>query len=252
MISVVTCYKSPSQQSLQESNVAKTIGIDHEYLAVDGRAPDTNFAAACNGAVLRAKGDIVVFIEHDCYCMNERWGAALAAKFSADPALGIAGIAGTQYLFADKYSWTAAGKPYVKGRIVYHLENDDFFAAVFSADTTDSPVVACDGCFMAVRRELFDAIRFDEATYHGQHFYDLDFCLQARGKASIIVTNAVTIKRRLQPLFDEAWHAAGAAFLQKNRLLLPATCAASAPDPARCIPSSVVDLKGKISTSTIC
>ncbi len=252
MISVVTCYKSPMQQTLQERNIAKTVGMKHEYLALDGTAPSTNFAAAYNQAALHARGDLIVFLEHDCFFMNERWGGSLSAKFAADPKLGIAGVAGTQYLFADKCSWTAAGKPYVKGRIVYHLQNDDFFATVFSTEKADSPVVACDGCFMAVRKDLFSRCRFDDTTFSGQYFYDLDFCLQARGSATIIVTNGVTIKRRVQPLFDEEWRAAGEAFLRKNQALLPASCIDSVPDPARLTASSVVDLKGKISSSTIC
>jgi glycosyltransferase involved in cell wall biosynthesis len=252
MISIVTCYKNWTQQVLQERNIAKTVGMEHEYLALDGSASSANFAAAYNQAVSRARGDLIVFIEHDCFFMNERWGRVLSAKFADNPALGIAGVAGTQYLYADKYSWTAAGRPYVKGRIVYHLQNDDFFAAVFSTEKVDSPVVACDGCIMAVRRDLFPVCRFDEQTFSGQYFYDLDFCLQARRSVTIIVTNEVTIKRRFQPSFNEQWRAAGEAFLRKNQALLPASCVDSVPDPEHFIASSVVNLKGKTSSATIC
>jgi hypothetical protein len=252
MISIVTCYKNRTQQALQERNIAKTVGIEHEYLSIDGSVPSANFAAAYNEAVTRTRGDPIVFIEHDCFFMNERWGRALSAKFAADQALGIAGVAGTQYLFADKCSWTAAGRPYVKGRIVYHLQNDDFFATVFSTEKVDSPVVVCDGCFMAVRRDLFSRCRFDEQTFSGQYFYNLDFCLQARGYATIVVTNEVTIKRRVQPLYDEQWRLAGEAFLRKNQAVLPASCIDLIPDPAHIIASSVVNLKGKISSATIC
>jgi hypothetical protein len=252
MISVVTCYKSRTSIALQERNIAKTIGADYEYLALDGSAPATNFAAAYNDAAQRARGGLIVFIEHDCFIMNELWGASLSAKFAADPGLGIAGVAGTQYLYADKFSWTAAGKPYIKGRIVYHLENDDFFASVYSTEKNDCPVVACDGCFMAVRKELFTRLRFDEKIFTGRYFHDLDFCLQARPRSRVIVTGEVTVKRRLQPSFDEQWRAAGEAFLRKNRDVLPASCADSTPDPDHFVSSSVVDLKGRVSSTTIC
>ncbi len=252
MISIVTCCKSPTQQTLQEQNAAKTVGTEHEIIAIDGSSPTVNVAAAYNRAALAAKGDLVVFIADDCYLMNELWGTALSAKFSAAPELGIAGVAGTQYFFADKSSWTAAGRPYVKGRIVYHPENDELFAVVFSADRQDTPVVACDGCFMAVRKSLFDKCLFDEETFPGRHFYDLDFCLRAARRALVIVTSDVTVSKRHQPVFDKEWREAGEEFLRKNREILPASCADSVPDPEHFVPSVVVDLKGKVSARIIC
>ena len=252
MISVVTCYKSRTQQSLQEQNVAKTVGTEHEVIAIDGSAPAVNVAAAYNRAALAARGNLVVFIADDCFFMNELWGKALIAKFSADQGLGIAGIAGTQYLFADRSSWTAAGRPYVKGRILYHPENDEFFAVVFSADRHDTPVVVCDGCFMAVRKSLFDEYRFDEETFLGRYFYDLEFCLKVRSSASVIVTSEVTVSKRHQPVFDKGWREAGEEFLRKNWAILPASCADSVPDPGKIVPSAVVDLKGKASSRIIC
>ena len=252
MISVITCCLNPTHHSIQELNIAKTIGTEHEYIVVDGSQDPPRYAAGYNGAAAGARGDILVFIDHDCYCMNVNWGAALEAKFAADPALGVAGVAGTQYLFADKYSWTAAGRPFVKGRIVYHLQNDDFFATVFSAEKGDAEVVACDGCFMAIQGDLFAKFGFDETTFIGAHFFDIDFCLQARSAARVIVTSDVTVKRRTQPVFGAHWREAGEVFLRKNKHLLPASCAPAAPDPAHIKPSAVIDLKDKATKTTIC
>ncbi|MGA2508427.1 MAG: glycosyltransferase [Chitinispirillaceae bacterium] len=252
MISVITYCRHPESNSVQERNVAKTIGTEYEYLVIDGSKGPLRYAAAYNWAVTQAKGDIVVFLADDGYFMSMNWGQAVAAKFAQDPALGVIGIAGTQYFFADKYSWTAAGRPFVKGRIVYHLQNGDFFAAIFSNEKGDFEVVACDGCFMAVRAELFKSLRFDEQTFGGPHFYDLDFCLQVRNSARIIVTSHITVKKRSHPDYDEEWNAAGRLFLQKHSQSLPASCVEAVPDPAHIVSSHMVDLKGKASPETIC
>jgi glycosyltransferase involved in cell wall biosynthesis len=252
MISVITYCRHLESNSVQERNVAKTIGTGYEYLVIDASKGPLRFAAAYNWAVTQAKGDIVVFIADDGYFMNMNWGQALAAKFGQDPSLGVAGVAGTQYLFADKYSWTAAGRPFVKGRIVYHLQNGDFFAAVFSNEKGDFEVVACDGCFLAVRTALFKSFRFDEQTFGGSHFYDLDFCLQVRSTAKIIVTGDVTVKKMSQTVYEDEWNEAGKAFLHKHQKGLPASCAATIPDPAHIVSSHMVDLKGKASPETFC
>jgi hypothetical protein len=253
MISVISICRSSLPAPIQARNIAKTVGAAHEYLVFDGSKGPVNFAARYNGALARASGDIIVFFAADAYSMQMNWGPRLEAKFAADPALGIVGVAGAQYLFADKCSWTAAGRPFIKGRIVYHLQNGDFFAAVFSQEKGDFPVLACDGCCLAVRTSLFNALRFDEATFTGEHFWDLDFCLQAYlQQHRIIVSTELVVKRMAQPPFDGEWQGAGARFLSKYQNVLPLACVPGAPDPARIVPSSMVNLKGKASMETIC
>jgi hypothetical protein len=253
MISVITICRSALPAPIQKSNIAKTVGAAHEYLVFDGSKGTPNFAAGYNGALSYARGSIIVFLADDVYSMQMNWGPRLEAKFAADPSLGIIGVAGTQYLYADKCSWTAAGRPFIKGRFVYHLQNGDFFAAVFSQEKGDFPVVACDGCFFAVRASLFNTIKFDSSIFTGEHFWDLDFCLQAcLQQQRILVSTDLVVKRMAQPPFDAVWQEAGTRFLNKYRQVLPFACVQNAPDPATIIPSSMVNLKGKASMETIC
>ena len=252
MISIITYCHKPMPQSIQERNVAKTIGTDYEYLVIDGSKGDNRFAAAYNWAVAQAKGDIVVFILDDLYFMNMNWGKTLITKFSKDPTVGVIGVAGTQFLYANKYSLTAAGRPFIKGRVVYHLQNGDFFAVVFSPEKGDAEVVVCDGCCMAVRKELLQKVPFDNDLFSGAHFYDLDFCLRARQHAKIITTSDLLVKRMSQPLFDASWHASGKLFLEKHIDILPASCVDSVPPQDNPASTQMVNLKGKTSPVTIC
>ena len=36
MISVITCWAKPAEETIQERNIAKTIGVDHQFIMVDG------------------------------------------------------------------------------------------------------------------------------------------------------------------------------------------------------------------------
>lgn len=251
MISVITCWKNPAAQTIQERNIAKTIGVDHQYIMIDG-STGIGLAEAYNQGLQHSKGDIVVFIPEDVLFMKQGWGKVLEAKFAADPWLGLVGVAGTQYLFADKCSWTAAGRPFIKGRVVHHLENGDFFAVVFSNENGDFPVVACDGVFMAVKSEVFNMAKFDEDCFKENYFYDLDFCMQINRNYRLIVTTDVVIKRRNMNSFDKVWNSYGQQFIAKYQQNLPVNCSEKIPDPQNFSSSQVVDLKGKVPMETIC
>jgi len=252
MITVISYCRHPMPQSVQEKNVAKTAGAEIDYRMIDGSGGPLQCAAAYNWALGQAAGDCIVFLADDCYFMSMNWAQALEAKFVGDPTLGIIGLAGTQYLFRDKYSWTAAGRPFVKGRIVYHLQNNDFFAVAFSTEKGDVDVVACDGCMLAVRADVARQVLFDDAMFTGEHFWDLDFCLRCRAFARAIVTSDITVKRREQPAYGKEWHEDGQRFLYKHASVLPAWCAEYADTPLPGPAAQIVNLQGKYSAETIC
>jgi cellulose synthase/poly-beta-1,6-N-acetylglucosamine synthase-like glycosyltransferase len=250
MISVITCCRHPLPQSIQEKNIARTIGVAYEYLPIDGSNHASN-AALLNYGISLAKGDLIVFIADDAYSMKYNWGAALEQKFT-DPHIACVGVAGTQYLFSNTPSLTAPGRPFIKGRIVYHLQNGDLFAVVNSQENGDFEVVACDGVFMAVRRPVLKHAWFDQDTFDGEHLFDIDLCMQLRKCGKIIITTDIVIKRRSQPVFDTVWHDYSTRFLEKWSVELPASCVSAVPDPHHIISSQCVDLRGKVPAETIC
>jgi hypothetical protein len=250
MISVITCTTKYTAGDLQERNVAKTVGTEHEYIAIDG-SNGIGLAGAYNYAISQVRGDICVFIPDDVYFMKMNWGTILRNKFT-DQSIGMIGVAGTQYLFHDKCSLTAAGRPFIKGRIVQHLENGDFFAVVYSQENGDFDVVACEGAFMAIPTELFQYVRFDDVSFDGMYFYDMDMSMQMRRGRRVVVTTDIVVKKRTQAKFDKAWQHYGQIFLQKYAQELPASCTNLVPDPNNFISSNCVNLKGKAPMETIC
>ncbi|HEX2957984.1 MAG TPA: glycosyltransferase [Chitinispirillaceae bacterium] len=250
MISVITCAAKDAAGSIQERNIAKTVGTEHEYIVIDGSS-GIGLAGAYNYAISQVRGDICVFIPDDAYFMKMNWGTILRNKFT-DQSIGMIGVAGTQYLFNDRCSLTAAGRPFIKGRIVQHLENGDFFAVVYSQENGDSDVVACEGVFMAIPTELFQYVRFDDASFDGMYFHDMDMSMQIRRGRRIVVTTDIVVKKRSQTKFDKVWQHYGQIFLQKYAQELPASCTGLVPDPNNFVSSNCVDLKGKAPMETIC
>ena len=141
MISTIVCSRQNPSWTIHERNIARTAGISYEYLRIDNRDGRLGICAAYNLGVAKSKGDILVFVHEDVFFMECGWGKVLENKFAADPALGLLGVAGTQYLFADKMSWTAAGRPFLRGRVVHELNaGNEFFMTAFSLDKDDADI----------------------------------------------------------------------------------------------------------------
>jgi len=246
MISVIVCCRQPESWDFHTRNVAKTIGCEYEYIRVDNTQNQYGICAAYNEGVKRAKGDICVFVHEDCFFMEVGWGNVLNAKFTEDTNLGLVGVAGTQYLFPDSPAWISAGMPFIRGRVIHEINNGKMFVlTVFSWDKRDAEVVAVDGLFFAIPTNLFDTIRFDENTFPGFHFYDLDICMQVRKTHKLMVTWDILLKHFSGGNMNQVWLEFGNKFLDKYKNQLPAFCTNDTPDPAKYKGCQSFDLHGK-------
>lgn len=252
MISVIVCSRlGSSSGALHERNARKTALNGIEYVLVDNSDGRHGICSAYNAGVEKSSGEILVFMHEDVFFMEPAWDKQLALKFS-DSSIGLVGVAGTQYLFPNPPGWVVAGRPFIKGKVVHETKGGaNFHLTVFSWDKTDSDVVAVDGLFFAIRRELFSRVSFDERTFDGFHFYDLDICMQIRASHRLIVTPDILLKHQSGGAFNALWHDYAARFVNKYRAQLPATCATGIPDLSNRVPFENFDLRGKVSQTTI-
>lgn len=252
LISVIVCSRREPSFDLHERNVRKTVGnVGVEYIRIDNRDNYYGICEAYNEGVKRAKGKILVFMHEDVFFMEGGWGEKLIDKFR-DSSIGLVGVAGTEYLFADKPSWVTAGRPFIKGKVIHELDNGErYFLTVYSWDNSDAEVVAVDGLFFAIRKELFDRIKFDGENFDGFHFYDLDICMQVRKTHKCIVTNDIIVKHTSGGSFDGVWQKYAQRFVEKYKKELPASCTSAIPDLSKRVGFENFDLKGKVPQVTI-
>ncbi len=251
-ITAIVCSREKPSNDLHERNLRKTIGRTRlEYIRIDNRNNVFSLSAAYNEGVRRAKGEIVLFMHEDAFFMEGEWGERLIRKFS-DPTVGITGVAGTEYLFADNPGWVAAGRPFIHGHVIHELDGGKIYdLTVFSWDKEDRDVVAVDGLMFAARKDLFASVRFDEATFDGFHFYDLDICMQVRRTHRCIVTWDLLVKHQSGGSFDDAWKMYASRFLNKYAGELPASCVSTVPDRENRIGFENFDLRGKAPQVTV-
>lgn len=251
-VSVIVCSRNTNPQSIHKMNVLKTSGINNiEYILIDNATNLYSLSAAYNEGVRRAKGDFLLFMHDDVFFAEGDWAAKLIRKFD-DSSVGLVGVAGTSYLFADNPGWVAAGRPFIHGQVIHELDNGNIFnLTVFSWEKEDQDVVAVDGLLFAIRQSLFNNIAFDETVFDGFHFYDIDICMQVRKYARCIVTRDILVKHQSGGSFDGQWKQYAIRFLQKYHTMLPASCTEDVPDRSNRINFENFDIKGRAPQDTI-
>lgn len=251
MISCIVCSRRGPAWDYHRRNVDKTVGAACEYVQIDNSDSARGICAAYNEGADRSRGEVLVFVHEDVFFMEPGWGRALGRLF-ADRSVGLVGVAGTQYLFADDLRWHVAGPPFTRGRVVHELDQGQTrILTVFCWDKSDAEVVAVDGLFFAIRRELFGGIRFDQELFDGFHFYDLDISMQVRRTHRCVVTWDILLKHLSAGRHDPSWFAAAERFRGKYAAELPATCALSAPDRSRLSKPYNYDIRDRVQQATI-
>ena len=110
----------------------------------------------------------------------------------------VIGVAGTTECKLEQPAlWHIMGGGFQGGKLhgaVAHINDDKKYMTAFGA--YPHRAVLIDGVFMAIKKEVFSSVRFDEENPAGFHFYDLSYSLEAHkqgfkvGVGDITVTHA--------------------------------------------------------------
>jgi len=232
MLSIIVCSQNDPDWNLHKKHVAATIGVDHEYIRLENHIGQyRGMCAAYNAGVEKASGDILVFMHEDAGLSKLGWGNVITHKFD-DSRVGIVGVIGARRLLKDNLRWDASGA--VKGRVAKG-EPEHWHSFLYDAQgidvlreqelqlrELDSSVMVIDGLFFAVRKSLFHNVKFDDKTFDGYHFYDLDICMQARKarKHVIVTTDLLVAHFSVDHDWGSDWQIYADRFLEKWNLYI--------------------------------
>ena len=202
-ISVVVCSASPENLAIHKHHIGETIGAPWEYIGINNSDMNHSLARAYNDGGEQAKGEVIIFVHDDVFFATKNWGKILLSKFEASAETGLIGVAGTAYFQSIHPFWVASKAPFIHGRVIHHT--NQLRISRYSAQEWDQPVVAIDGLMMAVRRKVFERHPFDQKTFDGFHFYDLDFSLRVSETSNVIVTQDILVKHLSGGKFDDVW-----------------------------------------------
>ena len=178
MISIIICSRHPDISASLRENIKETIGVEYEIIAVDNSNNEYSIFSAYNKGFSQSQFPCLCFLHEDVLFRTKNWGINLVRHLAGENT-GIVGVAGGKIMTKVPASWAVGGRCI---HIIQHLKNKKATLAEVKDPPNFAgnrlPVVLLDGVFLAMRKDLFDVVRFDE-TIPGFHGYDFDISAQA-------------------------------------------------------------------------
>lgn len=175
MLSIVVCSTKPQLLRAFEKNVAATIGVPYELIAVDNSANKYSIFQAYNIGLDKAQYPLVAFIHEDVAFLKNDWGKYVVQLFSKNEKLGLLGICGAGYKTKAPSNWWANPSEDFNYQYIFHQKEGKYIANIWGWGNeppaiTEKKVVAIDGVLMVLRKAV--NVRFNEQL-QGFHNYDI-------------------------------------------------------------------------------
>jgi GT2 family glycosyltransferase len=212
MISIIICSKNSDISEQLKSNIEATIGVRYELIVIDNSKQDYSIFSAYNEGIRRASFDYLCFMHEDIWYHSKDWGTKVLTHL-ADTRTGLIGLAGAYYLPVVPALWSKA-KPHVRNLIQSHRDKTKPPRQHTIAE--DKEVICVDGFWFCSRKNIFQEVCFDEETFTGFHFYDLDISMQIREKGySIRVISNITVEHYSIGSLNSQWLDSAYTFYNK-------------------------------------
>jgi GT2 family glycosyltransferase len=214
MISIVICSIDPEKFAAVSGNYARLLGA--EPFEIIGIHDARSLSEGYNRGIAQSSGDILILSHDDIEIISPEFRASLKRHLQDYDLIGVAGT--TRVVMHG--SWISAGQPYVQGHVIHiDPDNREYIVNVYGAGATVVPdIQALDGLFMAMRRQVAETLKFDEAAFDGFHLYDMDFSYSAYLSGyRLAVCNDISIIHASTGNFGSSWEAYQQRFLEKFR-----------------------------------
>lgn len=206
------------------ANIETKIGYAYEIIIIDNSERNYNIFEAYNLGVKRSKGNILCFLHDDILFHTNNWGVKVIRHFT-NPNVGAIGIAGTPYLTKTPGSWWAGGL--INQQICYQEDAELKVNTRYLRNKKEDikQVVALDGVWFCVKRELFEKIKFDDENFKDFHFYDVDLSMQINQLGYKLFTiYDILIEHNSKGNINKHWIENAKKFTQKWKNMLPFYC----------------------------
>lgn len=170
---LICCSVDAAAAEALRRNAVDTAGEALEWIVWDNRGRNAGLCEVYNRCAARASGEYLCFVHEDVRFLTEGWGERLAAGL-CEPDCGAVGFAGSVLKLLRTTAWRQ-GVGDMRANYVQRQGRRRHLHAIDSGCGDFSPVVTLDGMLLAVRRDVWERVPFDETSYGGFHGYDLDF-----------------------------------------------------------------------------
>ena len=217
MISVIICSRTKDIPQSLKDNIAETIGIEYELIVIDNSKNRYSIFTAYNEGVQLSKYPYLCFMHNDILFQTGNWGQQVIEHFK-DEKVGCIGVIGSHFIPNTPTGW--ASSDIISGQI---QNNEGLIQKDLSRMTTSIiDVVAVDGVWFCIPKEVIRFVKFDNIIFDGFHVYDIDICLQIRQfDYKVCVVSNILIKHLSDGDWNLQWLDSTEKLYQKWKCLLP-------------------------------
>ena len=219
MISIIICSLKSEIDSKLYENINSTIGVPFELIYIYNEKNKYSIFEAYNIGVEKSGFDFCCFMHDDIIYHSNNWGNKVVEMFNSTDANALA-VAGTRYLRKMPAYWPSEYN--VVNLIQTSLKNKQFEKVHWNTNDSFRQILAFDGLWFCIKKDLFEKIMFDNKLYKGFHFYDLDISLQIyfSGNKSYFIPN-ILIEHTSLGKINNDWMNNSIIFYDKWKNLLP-------------------------------
>ena len=223
MISLIICSRTSITDQSLAANIASTIGVAYEIISIDNSANKYSICEAYNIGVEQSRFNILCFMHDDILYHNAKWGANVLQHLNDNTEIGAIGIAGTPHYPFMPGPWWGNGLLY-EHILQGSLGSEPTLKSNIPLNEKRQ-VVAFDGVWFCIKKELFSKIKFDEKSFKGFHLYDCDICMQMHNQGiKMCCINDVLIQHNSIGTPNKTWIDNDLKFQKKWRKTLPSYC----------------------------
>lgn len=203
MLSIIISSYQKQYFNQLVKNISRTIGDGFQYEIIQIWNPNLmSITKAYNSGVKKSRFENLLFLHEDLIFHTHNWGNILINHLAQENT-GIIGLAGSAYVPSAPSSWTVAKKYNFVNILQGNKDNADYII-IKSTQTLRTKVFAVDGVFLAISKQHYNKILFDE-NLAGFHGYDLDFSLRVADKYDNYIVSNILIQHFSAGNLDKVW-----------------------------------------------
>ncbi|AMR27098.1 hypothetical protein A0257_08230 [Hymenobacter psoromatis] len=222
MLSIIICSRDADALTSVSQNIAATIGVEYELIAIDNSQRQHGICEAYNIGAAQATYSLLCFVHEDIAFRTNDWGKVVE-RVLLDNSIGVIGVIGGKWFPKAPGTWWACGNKYLSSNVLNAGPKGEYHDYVYSnpEDKLVVDVAVVDGMWMCTRKEVWQKHPFDSKIFPGFHFYDVDFCANIFPFYRVCVTLEIGVTHYSMGSYNDSWTEFADVFYRKHNWHLP-------------------------------
>ncbi|SDB65003.1 Glycosyltransferase like family protein [Flavobacteriaceae bacterium MAR_2010_188] len=213
MISIIIPSRNALALNRISENISKTIGVPFEIIDYDNTDDGFGICKIYNVCAAKAICSYLVFCHDDIEFCSHDWGKVLL-KILGETTIGIVGVTGATFKSKYPAPWVSIPQKHYRCQLTNNFPDNE---------SDYEEVAVLDGCFMAMRKQVWEEFKWNDRQIPDFHLYDIDISERVFRNYRLVVAKNLSVNHRSEGNFDEIWFKQSKNYFEINSNKFPIT-----------------------------